>query len=133
MRILLSALLIITLSGCNLVYKQNIQQGNVLDESDVAELEMGMTKRQVEVLLGSPSVRSPFHHDRWDYMNTFSRRGADPIKRVLTLVFENDQLARIDGSYLDEDSVAAEALRELQDPDPDAPVQDLDSVQEPPP
>ncbi|MCC5866233.1 MAG: outer membrane protein assembly factor BamE [Wenzhouxiangella sp.] len=126
-RITLLSLLALCLAGCNLVYKQNIQQGNVLDEDDVARLELGMTKRQVQVLLGSPSVHSPFHADRWDYVNTFAPRGTNMSKRILTLRFENERLASVEGSYLDQDSVAAQAMRDLQRPD-DQPIQDLESL-----
>ncbi|QOC23711.1 outer membrane protein assembly factor BamE [Wenzhouxiangella sp. AB-CW3] len=127
----LSALLLAgTLTGCNLVYKQNIQQGNVLDAEDVAELSEGMTKRQVQVLLGSPSIQSPFHSDRWDYMNTFSQRGGTPSKRVLTLHFENNRLVAMEGNYLDEDDVARQALDDLQDEE-ETPIQDLDTLQQP--
>lgn len=119
------------LAGCGgLVYKQDIQQGNVLDADDVAELDEGMTKRQVQVLLGSPSVKSPFHSDRWDYMNTYARRGGKPEKRVLTLRFENDRLIAMEGNYLDEEDVARRALDDLQRPD-DQPIQDLDTLQQP--
>lgn len=127
MRLFICALAIATLSACNLVYKQDVQQGNVLDEDNVAQLELGMTKRQVQVLLGSPSVQSPFHANRWDYVNTFSRRGGDPIKRVLTLRFEDERLASVEGSFLEQDTVAAEALRRMQAPD-DAPIQDLETL-----
>lgn len=127
MRLTICAILALALSACGLVYKQNIQQGNILDEDDVGQLDIGMTKRQVQVLLGSPSVQSPFHDDRWDYVNTFSRRGEKPIKRTLTLRFEDNRLASVEGSYLDQDSVAAQALRDLQRPD-DQPIQDLESV-----
>ncbi len=132
MRLFLSALLALALAACGLVYKQDIQQGNVLDDDDVAQLEVGMTKRQVQVLLGSPSVQSPFHADRWDYVNTFARRGGTPVKRVLTLRFQNDRLVSVEGSYLDQDSVAAQALRELQGQREAPPIQDLDSVQRDP-
>jgi outer membrane protein assembly factor BamE len=127
MRLLISAILILCLSACNLVYKQDVQQGNVLDEDNVAQLELDMTKRQVMVLLGTPSVQSPFHANRWDYVNTFSRRGGEPIKRVLTLRFEDERLASVEGSFLEQDSVAAEALRRMQAPD-DAPIQDLETL-----
>ncbi|TVQ39198.1 MAG: outer membrane protein assembly factor BamE [Wenzhouxiangella sp.] len=126
-RITLCAVLALGLSACNIVYKQDIQQGNVLDDDDVAQLEIGMTKRQVQVLLGSPSVQSPFHEDRWDYVNTFAPRGTNKVKRVLTLRFEDNRLAALEGSFLDQDSVAAEALRDLQRRD-DQPIQDLDSL-----
>ncbi|MEE4638216.1 MAG: outer membrane protein assembly factor BamE [Wenzhouxiangella sp.] len=131
MRLTASALLmtvcILLLAGCNLVYKQDIQQGNVIDDDSVAQLETGMTKRQVMVLLGTPSVQSPFHADRWDYMNTFSRRGSDPVIRVLTLRFEDQRLASVEGSYLEQDTVAARALREMQAPS-EVPIQDLESI-----
>jgi len=105
------------LGACGgLVYKQDIQQGNVLDRDDVAELREGMTKQQVRVLLGSPSITSPFHADRWDYMNTYARRSGKPRKRVLTLHFENDRLVAMQGNYLDEENLATEALDELQEP-----------------
>jgi outer membrane protein assembly factor BamE len=127
MRLILCALLVLALSACNLVYRQDVAQGNILDESNVAELELGMTKRQVVVLLGSPSVQSPFHQNRWDYVNTFARRGGTPIKRVLTLNFEDDRLASVEGSFLEQDTVAAEALRRMQAPD-EVPIQDLDML-----
>lgn len=123
------ALILSFQTGCGIVYKQNIQQGNVLDADDVAELNVGMTKRQVQVLLGSPSVMSPFHADRWDYLNTYARRGRTPERRVLTLRFENDRLVAMEGNYLDEHDVARQALEEMQRPD-DQPIQDLESMRE---
>lgn len=127
MRQFLCVLALFAMSGCNLVYKQDIQQGNVLDEDSVSQIELDMTKRQVLVLLGTPSVQSPFHADRWDYVNTYARRGVDPVKRVLTLHFEQDRLVSLDGNYLEQDSIAAQALRDMQVPD-DAPIQDLETI-----
>ncbi|MDX1380699.1 MAG: outer membrane protein assembly factor BamE [Xanthomonadales bacterium] len=84
-------------SGCNLVYKQNIQQGNALEQEDLDELQLGMTRNQVLFVMGTPAVRDPFHQDRWDYIHTFSRRGSDPLKRKVTLYFEGDRLVRMEG------------------------------------
>lgn len=126
----LAAAMTLTLSACNLVYKQDIQQGNVLEDDEVSQLELGMTKRQVEVLLGSPSIASPFHASRWDYMNTYSRRGQSPDKRVLTLIFDRrDQLESIEGNYLDQDSEVARTLRALQRPS-DTPIEDMERLQD---
>lgn len=109
--------LVLGLSGCaDWVYRQDIQQGNVLEEEDLNQLALGMTKRQVAVLLGSPSVQSPFHADRWDYVNTYARRGQAFVSRTLTLVFAEDALVSIEGNYLDQDSETAELLRSLQSP-----------------
>lgn len=126
--LLLGAAVLLTACG-SLVYKQDIQQGNVLDRDKVAQLETGMSKRQVEVLLGSPSIASVFHTDRWDYMNSYSRRGGDPQIRLLTLHFDNGRLMSMEGNYLDSEDLASEALDRLQRPD-DTPIQDLDSVRD---
>lgn len=94
---------LLALQGCNLVYKVNVQQGNILDQDRVDDLKPGMTKRQVELVLGTPAVSSPFRQDRWDYISTFSRRGNDPVVKNLSLVFENNRLVRMEGDYLDEE------------------------------
>ena len=86
-----------TASGCGLIYKQNIQQGNAIEQDDLDELYEGMNRRQVLFVLGTPSIMDPFHQDRWDYVQTFSRRGSDPVQRTVTLRFEDDLLTEIIG------------------------------------
>ncbi|MDT8408572.1 MAG: outer membrane protein assembly factor BamE [Wenzhouxiangellaceae bacterium] len=117
-------LLVICLAGCNIVYKQSIQQGNVLDLEDIEQLETGMTKRQVSVLLGSPAVDNPFHADRWDYINSFSRRGGKPDLRTLTIRFENDRVVEFSGNYLENARAAEAEIDELEiiDPNTNRPV-----------
>jgi outer membrane protein assembly factor BamE len=96
---LILTLLIITVAGtgCNLIYKQNIQQGNAIEQDDLDELYIGMNKRQVLFVLGTPSVQDPFHQERWDYVQTFSRRGGPMVERTVTLKFEDDLLTEIIG------------------------------------
>jgi len=89
---------LISLGGCNLIYKQNVQQGNALEQEDLDELYVGMNRRQVLFVLGTPSIRDPFHQDRWDYVQTYSRRGGPLIQRTVTLRFENEALAEIIGA-----------------------------------
>jgi outer membrane protein assembly factor BamE len=84
-------------SGCGLIYTQNIQQGNALEQDDLDELYVGMNQRQVLFVLGTPSVKDPFHPERWDYVQTFSRRGSPMVQRTITLRFEDDLLSEIDG------------------------------------
>jgi outer membrane protein assembly factor BamE len=88
---------LLLLTGCNLIYKQNIQQGNALEQDDLDELELGMSKNQVAFLLGTPAIQDPFHQDRWDYLSSFARRGGDPVRRLVTLKFENDSLVYMRG------------------------------------
>jgi len=85
------------ISACGLIYKQNIQQGNALEQKDLDELYIGMNKRQVSFVLGSPSIHDPFQQQRWDYVQTFSRRGGKIVQRTVTLRFEEDLLVEIIG------------------------------------
>lgn len=81
------------------VYRMTVQQGNILTEDIVDSLEPGMTKAQVSFLLGTPLLTDFFHSDRWDYPYTI-QRGHQPMeKRFLTLYFQNDALARIEGDF----------------------------------
>ena len=99
----LAFLALAPLTGCSLIYKVDAQQGNLFDQSTVEALKPGMTKRQVELVMGSPAVISPFDQDRWDYVSTI-RRGRNHMEsKDLTLHFENDQLVKIDGDYFPED------------------------------
>ena len=73
-------------------------------QEDLDELYIGMNQRQVLFVLGTPSVKDPFHTDRWDYVQTFSRRGNEPVMRTVTLRFEDGLLSEIVGQ---EDPFAA--------------------------
>lgn len=100
--LLLAALLLTFLSGCGIVYRANVYQGNLLEEASVAQLQPGLTKRQVLVLLGSPSVQDPFHHARWDYIASAKRgRGESDVKNLI-LHFDGDILSRWEGNYFPE-------------------------------
>lgn len=99
----LAALVAVATAGCGIVYKQPIYQGTLMDKDAVDQLQVGMNKQQVQVLLGSPSIADPFHHDRWDYTATerTNRRGHVEI-RNFTVYFENDAVTRWEGEYFPE-------------------------------
>ena len=82
LKLLAATTLAVALSGCGLLYKVDVYQGNLLDPEAVAQVKPGLSKRQVHSLLGSPSVEDPFHHSRWDYVSTISRRGAPTMSRT---------------------------------------------------
>jgi outer membrane protein assembly factor BamE len=102
--LLVFAVLALSIAGCHIVYVPDVQQGNLLDKTVVDQLKPGMTKRQVIVLMGTPSVSSPFDASRWDYVSTQSHRGG-PIKlRTFTLTFNNDTLVRTEGDFFAQDA-----------------------------
>ena len=107
--LLLAALL---LSGCNLIYKQPLFQGNLLDKQNVEQLKPGMTRDQVVSLVGTPPLADPFHADRWDYVATERRDHGDTQVKNLSLWFEGDTLARMEGEYFPEQD--ATLLTELR-------------------
>lgn len=102
-KLLLLLLATLLVSGCGLLYRQPVFQGNLLDKAAVDQLQAGMDRQQVMVLLGTPSIRDPFHHDRWDYVASqrIGRTGKPEVK-TMTLWFENGQLSRWEGEYFPE-------------------------------
>ena len=96
-RLALSTILLVAssflASGC--VYKMNIQQGNYLVAESVSQLKEGMTRSQVRFLLGTPMVPDAFDDSRWDYYYFFSsRQYKEPLKRRLTVYFEDERVQR---------------------------------------
>jgi outer membrane protein assembly factor BamE len=93
LRITLLATATLAASGC--VYKMAIQQGNYLVAESVSQLKEGMTRSQVRFLLGTPMVPVAFDDSRWDYYYFFSSRHVEePLKRRLTVYFEDERVQR---------------------------------------
>jgi outer membrane protein assembly factor BamE len=94
-RALFLCLLVLSLPAC--VYRIDVQQGNLLDDEDIGQVEVGMTRSQVQFLLGTPMIADSFHRDRWDYAYYFRRgRSEDIVQRWVVVYFENDRVARVD-------------------------------------
>lgn len=102
--LLVFAMLALSIAGCHFVYTPDVQQGNLLDKKTVDQLKPGMTKRQVLVLMGTPSVSTPFDQSRWDYVSTMSHRGSKPKIRTFTLTFNNDTLVSTQGDFFAQDA-----------------------------
>jgi outer membrane protein assembly factor BamE len=106
------ALLATSVAACHFVYVPDVQQGNLLDKKTVDQLQPGMSKRQVLVLMGSPSVNSPFDQNRWDYVSTVSHRGGPMTVRTFSLTFNNDTLVKTEGDFFAQD--AAQAIKDTK-------------------
>ncbi len=80
--------------GC--VYQAALSQGNLLDQEDIDQVEVGMTRGQVRFLLGTPMIDDPFHEDRWDYIY-FLRIGREKasFKRWISIEFDGDNVSEI--------------------------------------
>jgi len=105
----------VLVTGCGIIYRQPVFQGNLLESRNVEQLKTGMSRQQVFSLLGSPPVADPFHQSRWDYVATERRRTGDTEVKNLTLWFEGDSLARWEGEYFPEadPELARRSLRDF--------------------
>lgn len=86
--------MLVLASAC--VYQAALSQGNLLDQEDIDQLEVGMTRSQVRFLLGTPMIDDPFHEDRWDYVY-YLRIGREKatFKRWLSVYFEEDVVSEV--------------------------------------
>ena len=107
------------LETSGVTYRIPIQQGNVVDQERVNQLQPGMAKRQVRFVRGTPMLVDPFHQDRWDYIYTYRPSRGDSEERRITLYFENDTLVRIEGDLRPEAPDPAAAPRQTVVPVPD--------------
>jgi outer membrane protein assembly factor BamE len=117
----------LALSGCSLFneplsvkgivafiapYKPDVIQGNVVTTEQMSQVKPGMSRTQVRDVLGSPLISDPFHADRWDYVFTLKRQGFDDQARKFAVLFEKDQVQKIDSPELpSEDQFVASISR----------------------
>ncbi|HEX7048014.1 MAG TPA: outer membrane protein assembly factor BamE [Gammaproteobacteria bacterium] len=93
--------LVFLLGAC--VYRQSIPQGNFFKIEDVAKLEEGMTREQVQYVMGTPMIADPFHPDRWDYLFYVDVQDGEDYRRRVTVFFEGDSVTRIEKFGLDKE------------------------------
>ncbi len=81
-------------SGC--VYRANIAQGNLIEQEDLDQAEVGMTRNQIRFLLGTPMIDDPFHKNRWDYVYYLKLGRKDALhKRWVSVFFSDDRVSEI--------------------------------------
>ena len=77
--------------GCP--YRTGVQQGNWVTKDQVTLLRPGMSREQVRYALGTPTLASVLHANRWDYPYYYRASNGKTEERVLTVIFEGSQLA----------------------------------------
>ncbi|MCP3868692.1 MAG: outer membrane protein assembly factor BamE [Gammaproteobacteria bacterium] len=85
------------LESLPLMYKSDVQQGNVITQEMINRLEPGMSTSQVNYIMGSPMLVDVFHQGRWDYVYTMRRGKNEPEQKRIAIFFEDDRLVRITG------------------------------------
>lgn len=97
----------LAVGGCSyshipFAYEVPVQQGNIITDEMIQELEPGMTREQVEYVLGSPAIQDIFRNNRWDYIHTKAPGGGGEPDR-LTVFFEGNRLTRLEGNLAPDD------------------------------
>jgi len=105
MRILVLLLLTATLGACGFigfpgVYRIDVEQGNIVTQEQIDQLQPGMSRRQVRFLLGTPLVEDTFNPDRWEY--SYSKRNGLKVlaQSKLTVIFDGDNLVDVRGDQV---------------------------------
>ncbi len=81
-------------------YRIDIVQGNAITKEQAAQVKPGLSRLQVRDVLGTPLLSDPFHADRWDYIFTLRRPGAQPQRRSVIVFFEGDIVKAIEAPEL---------------------------------
>ena len=131
----LLAAALLAVSGCSGlkfpgVYRISVQQGNIIDQEMVDQLELGMTRRQVRFVMGTPLIEDTFNPERWDYYYSLRKGSGELVKKHMQLSFEGDTLASIDGDL--EPVVPAmtpeEVREEVEQSDANMPVEPFEEL-----
>ncbi len=98
MRLFATLALAALLTGCSLVHRIDIQQGNSVPPETFLKIRNGMTRPEVRQLLGTPLLTDVFHANRWDYYFRNERGGKLVEENRFSVYFVDDKVARVEGS-----------------------------------
>lgn len=91
------------------VYKLTIEQGNIVTQEMVDQLKPGMSREQVEFIMGSPLIKDSFNRDRWDYLYSIERGDEPREQHRLSIFFEYDRLKSFTGDFVPSSATGDEA------------------------
>ncbi|MEZ5538769.1 MAG: outer membrane protein assembly factor BamE [Pseudomonadales bacterium] len=113
-RLLLPCCLAMAVAACSFpgVYHLTVQQGNVVSQDMVNQLQPGMDKRQIRYIMGTPLLIDSFEDNRWDYFYSLKNGDNEYSRERLTLYFSNDILTNLQGNFRPEQATGATVLRD---------------------
>src|SRR3990167_6700833 len=89
--------LTLALSGCSLfrVHKLDIEQGNIITQQNVNQLQKSMTEAQVKAIMGDPILINVFTPDRLNYIYTYQKGYEKMTAKRVILIFQSGRLKDI--------------------------------------
>ncbi len=90
--------LCLAITGCISPYQQKVIQGNQVPSNTIAQLQEGMSKQEVQALIGNPLIKDAFNNNRWDYFYSSGTVSSKKMEqKAITLIFVNNELRDISG------------------------------------
>lgn len=87
-------LAVFSLSACT-SYKMDIQQGNVVEQETLSQVTRGMSRAQVQDILGTSLMQDDFHANRWDYVFYMKKPGKKPESKSAAIIFAGDVVSQV--------------------------------------
>ena len=90
---LITIITIFFLNSCaSSFYQVPIAQGNIVSIDMLSKLEKGLTKAQVQYIMGTPSIKDPFDSSKWDYIG-YEIIGNELLREIhYSLYFQGEKL-----------------------------------------
>jgi outer membrane protein assembly factor BamE (lipoprotein component of BamABCDE complex) len=90
---LVAIITIFLLNSCaSNFYQVPIAQGNIISIEMLSKLEKGLTKVQVQYIMGTPSIKDPFDSSVWNYIG-YEIVGNDVLREIhYSLYFQDEKL-----------------------------------------
>ena len=91
--LLITIITIFFLNSCaSSFYQVPIAQGNIVSIEMLSKLEKGLTKAQVQYIMGTPSIKDPFDSSKWDYIG-YEIIGNELLREIhYSLYFQGEKL-----------------------------------------
>jgi outer membrane protein assembly factor BamE (lipoprotein component of BamABCDE complex) len=90
---LIAIITIFLLNSCaSNFYQVPIAQGNIISIEMLSKLEKGLTKVQVQYIMGTPSIKDPFDSSVWNYIG-YEIVGNEVLREIhYSLYFQDEKL-----------------------------------------
>ena len=90
---LVAIITIFLLNSCaSNFYQVPIAQGDIISIQMLSKLEKGLTKAQVQYIMGTPSIKDPFDSSVWNYIG-YEIVGNEVLREIhYSLYFQDEKL-----------------------------------------
>ncbi len=96
-------------------YRIDIVQGNAVTQEMAALIKPGMSRLQVRDILGTPLIADPFHANRWDYVFSMRRPGANVEARNVVVLFDGEVVKSITAPALPSEQAFVASISRIKD------------------